>query len=774
MIRPLILLLVLAGCAADADGDGYSADVDCNDGDPAVNPDATEVCDGRDNDCDGTTDVDAEDGIEAFADLDEDGFGGALTLGRVCVLPRGFVEIGGDCDDLDAAAHPDATEICDGRDTDCDGAVDDADDSVDPASHRTFFADEDGDGYGVDEPTARACAPPDGFATQAGDCDDADPDRSPATPWYADLDGDGFAGILPAILSCTRPTGLSAVARDCDDRDRTIFPGAVEVCNGADDDCDGAVDDEDPSVDPSTFQTFYRDTDGDDWGVEAETAMACAPPAGFAAGLGDCAPDDAGIHPGATEICDDGIDQDCNGTARGCALVGAYTEDDADHVWEGDAVDSRTGAFLLTLDHDGDGIQDALVAAPRRAPGVGRNGRVHLRYGGPAPADRDVPDDLDASLQGGFDERLGDGLFDAGDLNGDGRSELLVRSALAFDEGEVSLFPGSATRLAADWTSDDAVLRLTGAPGAALGTSALAGHDLDDDGYEDLALGAPGASAGDLDGQGAVYLLYGEPVLAELPDSLGALDRILGDAAGDRFGLAQAAGDVDGDGAPDVAIGAPGVELGGPWSGEDGLLLLWRASEAELVGTTLASEAPAQLEGDQGEQVGSSVQIGDLDGDGYEDLVVGSPAAGSRAEGRVDVIPGALDGPDFSVGPGDAAAWSVEGSEDFEQFGELVWLPADLDQDGGVDLVLGSPTRDSGGEFAVGEVLIFYTGQTRAGVLSGANADARILGGARFRSLGQSVAAGDLDDNGTQELLIGAPGSRDGIGRVLVFSIRGL
>lgn len=122
----------------DADGDGAIAahccnmgpsglvcGTDCDDDDPGVHPRATEVCDGRDNDCDGR--VDEEVLIESWPDADGDGWGDASASSVLsCVVPPGNVTRAGDCDDSDASVHPDAEDVCDGVDQDCDGRIDES------------------------------------------------------------------------------------------------------------------------------------------------------------------------------------------------------------------------------------------------------------------------------------------------------------------------------------------------------------------------------------------------------------------------------------------------------------------------------------------------------------------------------------------------------------------------------------------------------------------------------------------------------------------------
>ena len=185
--------------------DGYVAaspdDYDCDDTEAAANPGEAEVCDGIDNDCDGTVDGDeALDVATFYADADGDGYGDPGAPETACELPLEHVEDDTDCDDSDADVNPTATEICDGVDNDCNGYIDGADPGINPADLTAWYLDDDGDGYG-------------------------------------DFDG------VPE-LDCEAP-GPEYVGdnTDCDDADLAVNPGVVELCDGVDTDCDGTVND---------------------------------------------------------------------------------------------------------------------------------------------------------------------------------------------------------------------------------------------------------------------------------------------------------------------------------------------------------------------------------------------------------------------------------------------------------------------------------------------------------------------------------------------------
>ena len=196
---------------ADVDGDGYGDDDssveacdqpdnhvdnadDCDDGDAGRSPDVDELCDDIDNSCDGHIDEEtATDALTWYGDGDGDGFGNAAFTTAACTQPSGHVDNADDCDDSDAAVNPAADELCDFVDNDCNGVADEA--------------------GAIDAPT-----------------------------WYADDDGDGFGDPDATTLACSQPTGDVSNSDDCDDSDSAINPRAREICDGADNDCDGVVD----------------------------------------------------------------------------------------------------------------------------------------------------------------------------------------------------------------------------------------------------------------------------------------------------------------------------------------------------------------------------------------------------------------------------------------------------------------------------------------------------------------------------------------------------
>jgi hypothetical protein len=143
---------------------------DCDDGDELVNPDAQELCNGADDNCDGNVDGSAADAEAWFPDADGDGFGDASQPAYTCDSPEGHVADGQDCDDADPLVNPEALELCNGIDDDCNGSIDE-----EGAAEDVWYPDGDGDGYGDASQPLYACDAPAGHVADSQDCDDTDP-----------------------------------------------------------------------------------------------------------------------------------------------------------------------------------------------------------------------------------------------------------------------------------------------------------------------------------------------------------------------------------------------------------------------------------------------------------------------------------------------------------------------------------------------------------------------------------------------------------------------
>jgi|JI61114C2RNA_FD_contig_111_112306_length_3280_multi_4_in_0_out_0_1 hypothetical protein len=330
--------VVLGGSVsfADVDGDGYTSDIDCNDADAAINPGASESCNGIDDNCDGNID----EGVQTtyYADMDGDTYGDAGNTTMACSMPEGYVADATDCNDADAAVNPAATEVCNGIDDNCDGNNDEG------LTFTTYYADADGDTYGDAGSTVSTCdGAPEGYVSDATDCNDADgavnpgatevcngiddncdgnTDEGVQNTYYADADGDTYGDAGSTTMACSAPEGYVSDATDCNDADGAVNPGATEVCNGIDDNCDG-------NTDEGVENTYYADADGDTYGDAGSTTMACSAPEGYVSDATDCNDADGAVNPGATEVCNS-IDDNCDGNTDEGVENTYYADADGD------------------------------------------------------------------------------------------------------------------------------------------------------------------------------------------------------------------------------------------------------------------------------------------------------------------------------------------------------------------------------------------------------------------------------------------------------------
>ena len=342
----------------DKDGDGYGSTADsikacakpqgyvaqggdCNDNDAAVNPGATEICNAIDDNCDGQVD----EGLTQttyYRDSDGDGYGNAAAAKDSCAQPDGYVGNDNDCNDGDATINPAANEVCDdGKDNNCNSTVDEGCNTI-----TTWYRDADGDGWGNIDDSQESNTQPDGYVSNADDCNDDNAVVHPGadevcngsddncdgnvdegltqTTYYQDADRDGFGSAGSSIQACTPPEGYVAESGDCNDSDAAINPGATEVCDdGKDNNCDGVVNEG-----CNTGMTWYRDADGDGWGNPMNTKEAETQPRGYVSNSLDC--DDKNKTKGGPEVCD-GRDNDCDGVIdNGLSLQTFYSDFDGD------------------------------------------------------------------------------------------------------------------------------------------------------------------------------------------------------------------------------------------------------------------------------------------------------------------------------------------------------------------------------------------------------------------------------------------------------------
>ncbi len=331
---------------------GYVTDnTDCNDGNPNIHPGATEVCDGLDNNCDGSVD----EGLLTYTyypDTDGDGFGDPGNPLVTCVtpIPAGYVLDNTDCNDNDVYINPAATEICgNGVDEDCDGA-----DKVCDIGDDCFCQLESGvwvcsgiiDCNGDCQPTIM-CG--DGTCNSNLQCEELNWDCGDCpilADCFEDLDGDGYGDANGNTMNAPCASGYVENGDDCDDTDPAINPAAAEICDNIDNNCDGDVDE------GLTLSTYYIDSDGDGFGNPTNSMDACGPPPNYVSDNTDCNDNNPLVHPGAYDLCQNGVDEDCNGSDQVCGVTPNVCANLADVPLE-TQVEAAPPIVMLLIDDSG-------------------------------------------------------------------------------------------------------------------------------------------------------------------------------------------------------------------------------------------------------------------------------------------------------------------------------------------------------------------------------------------------------------------------------------
>ena len=771
---------------------------DCDDEDPDISPGAEEVCDEVDNDCD--LDIDEDVTTTWYADADEDGYGDAAYPAVGCEQPVGTVENDYDCDDDSAEVNPSATDVCDEIDNDCDTDIDEDPDIV-------RYRDEDEDGYGDEDVTVLSCETPTGYVDIGGDCDDTDDTLNPDTPWYADTDSDGFGDPDVETAICEGPSGYVGDSTDCDDGDGTAYPGATEVCDGDLEDCDGSsdegvlstfykdkdkdgygdaaksvedcsaptgyvdddtdcddtdsgvhpgasetcngVDDDcDFSTDEGVTTTYYIDSDSDGYGTSSTTTEDCSTPSGYSDNDDDCDDSDSGVNPGATETCNDGIDQDCDGGPGSCGINGELDMGAGDYQarWIGDGND-EAGQGIAIGDIDDDGNDDLVVGAYYHYI-TSYDGWVHGVYG-PISTGGTLSSVADVTWAGDSGKQEGVGYaVEFGDFDGDGVDDLAVGGHTA----AYVLYGPATTPFTLNSTYAD-VRFADGSTNSFFGDSVEVG-DVDGDGNDDLLISAYEQTTSYYQ-EGAAFLYLGS--------SLASYEAFYeGASYGDDFGRdIDIAPDTDGDGYDELIFGAPENDTYGAAYGAAYMVLGATAfSDLTMSNSSLVTDAwfrtsSAYATSRLGYGVGG---VGDIDGDGYGDVAMGAYWAGGTGGTGTDPYGGRVA---IFLGP-------VTGSHLWHN-GDIIVTGAygqrlasfidgdDVDGDGNTDLLVASDQASDFSTYA-GGAWVFFGPLSSGSSIPTTDADVSVVPGATYDYLGNDMVVGDLNADGYPDLFVGASG----------------
>lgn len=637
----------------------------------------------------------------------------------------------------------------------------------------------------------------DGFDSES-DCDDENPDVNPGQAEVCNEVDDNCDGFVDEGFDYDGDGYFSArdceYGDDCDDRDGAVNPGAVEIpYNGKDEDCDETLsdltdvdgdgfdsdkvrdgtdcDDDDASVNPDAPEVPY---DSIDQNCDGADLLDVDGDGHDSDGYGgdDCDDADPSINPSRMDWANDDADQDCDGTDGRDA---DYRLSRADSVLDGlEGEQEGVGEEIILCDFDGDSVDDVLVSAWGRSNFQGQISIFLHQYADKWDAEMALDADPDIKIVGDGSNAFFGRRLACGDLNGDGRDDLIATRAevnarpydtdmtvfiyygdddwtWSMDEGDFDVA----------WTAD--LWPTTGSTPRLL-DPALAVGDLDGDGKDEVVLGFEENVWPEVD-KDVVYIIPGRRYTGdERLDKLTKTTLTMGDDVNEtrRTGLSLAiVGDADGDGNNDLAIAQPFYQTN-PVDGTsdpvlEGRVLLYSGLESD---GTMEDAAHAGFLGAPDERIGlGGVMAADVDGSGTPDLIIASPVASQKRDGggvlHIWADPTGLSG--TTNDPADSADGLLYTNDAGGQLGWTSSALMDIDGDGTEDLYVRQRNPIEGG--GSGDDLYVVGGQH----LTDGEVDIDDAYMLTFASAndqadsGEGFAAGDVTGDNAPDFFVGGP-----------------
>ena len=807
----------------------------------------------------------------------------------------------GDCDDHNAAINPAADEICDEIDNDCDDDIDDDDPSI--TGQTTYYEDDDEDSYGTINVSEKSCNDISGYVTNKLDCDDTDASLNPDTLWYLDDDNDAFGGDYNSKTQCEQPLGSYVrQGNDCDDADNTSYPGATELCDGrynncddrisgsdpapeneldndgdgyvtcpswvgdvtitAGGDCDDSDEDEHPGVtwyadndkdtygdldSPNTCErwenkdsvldnsdcddededehpgvTWYVDDDEDGYGDVDNDGNDCVRlnNTDVADEQTDCDDDDDQIHPAASEVIGNAIDEDCNDkltcyydgdqdgdgvatdteeiTKSHCNFSNKFASSNSDDCDDSDPDLNTETMWAVDDDGDGYGNPDATYGSSQCVTPITMGANYSM-----FDATQPDCDDSDSNINPGATDVIGDDIdqdcddeyacFQDSDLDGFGDASVCSYSQLGCyewgysyndgdcDDSDPDSFPG-AFEIPGDGTSQDCDLFERcfydgDSDGYGSSEHFIAINDFTDCAAEHYVENYGDCNDSDSSSNPGVDIALDDNCECSLAgdwEASEASDYLLVGEDSSSYGQSMAAlGDINGDGSTDFIVGAPSTAIGIGSFPNGGAVYIHTSLK------TTSNEAQQSVSffftgRKMNEFFGFDVApAGDWNSDGFADFMVSSKGpvdapSGETYAGAVFVYPGANSDNDVAASQGDFT---------------LLVTPTKVSTGFGEDL-LAAPLRDRYkndliiSDFDLGYVSILPHDSSLAGEIELPTAETTLIE-IEPRNSSSTLGTTKCDHlasipsrDGTHWLAIGnpyAPSSTDETGEVLIF-----
>jgi len=806
-------------CMLDADGDGWGnsippagviAGTDCDDTDARLNHDDL------DNDGFSSCNSDCDDNSAFLHPADEDADGSSPcdgdcddldeTLNRLDVDGDGFTSCLDDCNDNDNTVFPNAAEKCDGQYNNC--FAEDYDVLLPPIPERdldedgSVSCDDDGSIWQGSEPVLgfsdcddfsasynQNDVDGDGFSTCLDDCDDNDALTYPgaaylesSTECMRDGDGDGYGEEQNCCYTLDMydswGDGWNGGYITVYENNISIGTYSISEANGSYQTASICIGNGSSFLlqytagnreEENSFTLYSPDGDpllsegpnppvGDLYGTYLmwNSQQSCIIKLNIDSGS-DCDDTSSLVSPAITEIYGDSIDNNCNDI-----IDGQTTTTAADVVFYGEQGGDRLGAIMAPVrDVDGDGYADFLVGSPHSDDAGVESGKVYFLSG--ASITDGSYDISSASLQilgSAAEDQAGTSVSSAGDIDGDERFDILLGAPFSDAAGNATgtayLFRGATISSGITTVASADIMFFGENPVDLAGSHVASAGDVDDDGFDDLLIGAPYSDIGG-NRAGQVYLFLGD-TLTDVSYSVSeAYASFYGEATYDETEYAKGVGDVDGDGLGDILVSSPKNDDGGVDAGK--VYLIYGDSIQNAVRPLSLSDLAFVGEAAE-DMAGSAIEgCGDVNGDGLDDLLVASPKSdvnGSNS-GKIYLITNSAM-LSTSISLADVSQYFY-GEDIGDEAGTGLSSINDLDGDGMRELIFGAPFNNSL-DFNAGKAYAYYSSDIGIGAHNLASSSLSYAGIESNNYLGAAVSApGDLNNDGVKDLVLGAYGN---------------